>query len=92
MSGSGGLSCRKSCRNQPSGFWGPARTDPQSLLSPGPSGVQRHGGLSGAAGSPVSLLLLPCAHFHPLDAASGVQGCEFPEPISLSFCLSFLPG
>ena len=84
---------RKSCRNQPSGFWGPARTDPQSLLSPGPSGVQRHGGLHWrrrvtCESAPTSLPPLSS-----LDAASGVaKDVSSLSPCNLDLCLSFLPG
>lgn len=69
----------KSCRNQPSASGGPARTDPQSLPLPQAPVPQRHGGPI-AAGSPVSLLLLPCP-LSPLDAALGAKGCEFLEPM-----------
>lgn len=91
--GLGGCPARKSCRDQPSSLWGPARTDPQSVLSPGPSGVQRHGGLHRRSRVTCESAPTPCPHFPPLDAASGAaKDVSSLSPCNLDFSLSFLPG
>lgn len=64
-----------------------------NLLSPGPSGVQRHGGLHRRSRVTCESAPTPCPYFPPLDAASGAaKDVSSLSPCNLDFSLSFLPG